>query len=79
MSITLAPIDISYTLHTNMKRRNVNNKNIPIMKQCSKLLYENQLTYKLAKKLKPIKQDISNVKGFTTLAKFDPADLGIPK
>ena len=79
MSIPLAPVDVSYTLHTTMQRRNVEQQTIPTMTQGPKMLYENQKTYKLAKRLKPVNQDISNVQGFASLAKFDPQDLGIPK
>jgi hypothetical protein len=75
-SINLAPVDVSYTLNSTVQRRNV--ERIPTMESGPKRLYENNHTYKLAKKMKP-KQDISKVSGFASLAKFDPEDLGIPK
>lgn len=77
-SIKLAPVDVSYTLNSTMQRRNVETDDIPTLNKGPKLLYENQHTYKLLKKYKP-EQDISNVKGFASMAKFNPQDVGLPK
>lgn len=77
MKIKLAPIDISYTLNSTIQRRNTKINNIPTLTGGPKLMYDDR-TYKLLKKYKP-EQDISNVKGFASMAKFNPQDVGLPK
>ena len=76
MTIPLAPVDISYILNYKMNRRNVDD--IPIKKHPSKTLYENIKTFELIKSNK-LKIDINKVSGITTLNKFNPQDLGLPK
>lgn len=74
-NIPLAPVNISYTLHTSIQRRHVNE--IPIITQQPKMLYSYQHTFNLIQP-KP-KPSYDSVSGFASMDKFDPQDMGLPK
>ena len=74
--IPIAPLDVSYVLNSEMKRRNV--EEIPIKTQPSLTLFQNMRTFKLKKSNKP-KFNLEKVSGFSSLHKFNPQDLGLPK
>jgi len=74
--IPIAPLDVSYVLNSEMKRRKV--EEIPVKTEPSITLFQNIRTYTLKKSNKP-NFNLEKVSGFASLHKFNPQDLGLPK